>query len=541
MRKTFEQYYKQLTKEAVELWDEKGELTDIEKDPVIKLLFSALAYQSHSISQEISSFQERIITEFRNKLIPYHLIKSFPSLSVIQTEIKKADSDENEPLESFFVDEKSTFEFGKNKMSFSPLFKTKIINAKISDKQIDDNDHSIQLTLSSDVIIEDFSGLSFYFENAPATPEIDITLNNMQLPVIRPDDYDNLPLTDWFQHHYLLREENQLQMGNIDYWQELYLKQNIHLFYINEYNTNKIKNTSNSPVFTIHFKNKSDFGYIRNCNIKINCLPIINVQKNTITLNDNEPIKKLSTDKSMFLNLLIDENTDIIDENYYIRHFGTEKFNSNELLFQLNDLFNRFISDYYTFKSVDELKKGEKLDNLYRIFKELMPAVMKNENNYSGIYAILKLNKNIKYQDVDFNINYLTTNCKLANGIKEGEKPGLITPFLNKESTFLLKETSGGRNEEINEEALNHLARYNLLTKDKLVTSSDLKAFCYMELKNKIRNVTIKNTGDIIEIQIRIKEDFAFDQQERNFYESLLHQKIKVRSLFSLPVSVTIN
>ena len=542
MENSSEQHRKQLIKESVEHWDEWVELRDIEDDPIVKLLFSALAYQSHSLSREISAFQDRIITEFRNKLIPYHLIKPFPAFSIVETKLGKNADPTIEPLSSFVVDEKSVFEFGKNKITFAPLFNTKIINATISDKQIEKDKYAIQLKLSSGSIIEDFSGLSFYFEESEMVPDIEISLNGQSLPLISPDDYDNLPFTNWFQHHYLLSEENQQQLGNYDYWQEFFLKNHVHMFYVNEYDTAKIKNTSNAPIFKIHFKSKLELQYFQNRNIKINCLPVLNVQKKSVTLTDSAPIKKLSDEKEMFLNILSDENSEVSENEFYIRHFGIERYHQEELLFQLNDLFNRFISDYYAFKDIEELKKGEKLDALYKSFRELWPVIMRNKNNnYSGAYAILKLKKNLKHQYSSVILNYLTTNCELANGIKEGEKAGAASEFLDKGCTILLIDTTGGRDEELNEENLNHLARYNLLTKDKLITVTDLKAFCYRELKNKVRSVTVNNAGKRIDIKIKLKEEFAFDQQEKKYYEALIRQKIKVRSLLSLPLNINIS
>ena len=542
MEYSFEQHRRQLIKEAIEHWDDKGELLDIENDPVIKLFFSALAYQSYSISREITSFKGKVVNEFRNKLIPYHLIKPFPAMSVVETRLGKNKNTSVNALTSFVVDEKCLFEFGKTKMPFAPLFKTTVIDAEISDKQIDRNNNTLQLTLSSNEIIEDFSGMSFYFEDSEMTPDVEISLNNHFLPVIKPDDCDNLPFTEWFQHHYLLSEDNQLQYGNYDYWLEFYLKNHINICYLNRYDCSKIKNTSTLPVFTIHFKSYLELQYFWNRSIRINCFPVINVQKHSVLLNNNDPIQKLTAEKGVFLNLLVGENMEKNEADFYIRHFGVERYHQEELLFQINDLFNRFISDYYAFKDIEEIKKGEKLENLYKDIRELWPVIMRNENrNYSGVYAILKLNKNLRYQYNNITVDYLTTNCVLANNIKEGEKATVASEFLDKARTVLLMDTSGGREEEYNEETLNRLARYNLLTKDRLITCSDLKAFCYRELKNKIEDITVQNTGKKIDIQIIIKdEEGTYDPQDKFFHETLLKQKIKARSLFSLPIVVTI-
>ena len=541
MDKSLEYHRRQLIKEAIEHWDEKGELREIDSDPVVKLLFSALAYQSHSITREIATLKDQVVTEFRNKLIPYHLIKPFPAFSVIETKLGKNKDNSINPLTSFYVDEKCVFTFGKSKIPFAPLFKTKIIDAKISDRQINEDENTIQMTLSSNEIIEDFSGVSFYFEESEMAPDIEISLNDRFLPLIKPDDCDNLPFTDWFQNHYLLREENQLQYGNYDFWLEYLFKNHTYIFYINDYNCNKIKNTSVSPVFKIHFKNKLELACFQNREIRINCFPVLNVQKQSVTLTNNEPIKKLSVDKGVFLNLLMDENMEKNEDDFFIRHFGVERFNQEELLFRMHDLFNRFISDYYAFKDIEELKKGDKLENLYNVFREIYPVLMRNDNsNYSGVYAMLKLNKNLRFQYNNVRIDYLTTNCEWANNIKEGEKPGTASEFLDKGNTILLKDTSGGREEIYNEATLNRLARYNLLTKDRLITVSDLKAFCYRELKYKIQSVSIQNSGERIDITIRLNEEDELSSDERMYYETLLRKKIKVRSLFSIPVYVTI-
>ena len=542
MEKSFEQHRKDLIRQAIEYWEDKPEMQDIEKDPVIKLLFSALAYQSHTVLKEIAAYKEMTVKEFRNKMIPYHLIKPFPAFSIIQTKIKANDKLQKDPLTFFQVDDKAAFEFGKNRIPFMPLFDTKIINAEIANKRMDLNDCSIELTLTSQDVIEDFSGISFYLAGIGTDLDVEISMDNRSLPVIKPSDYDNLPFTNCFNEHYLFAEENQLQFGSYDYWQELYLKHQIQLFYIDQYDPGKIPNRNLSPVFKIKFKNLLNRDDLRDCTIKINCLPVVNVQKMTVVLTDEEPAKKLSTEKSAFLNLLMNETTVRNKDQFIIRHFGVERYSQKELIYQLNDLFNRFISDYYAFKDLEELKKGEKLENLHKLFKELLPVIKKqNIDEQPGVYAILKLDDKLARPNRNVEISFLNTHCEWANGIKKGEKALIASEFLDKENTLLLVETTGGRSEDRNEENLNHLARYNLLTKDRLLTSSDLKAFCYRELKNKIKNVSIKNTGDRIIAHIHLKDEYIQDPKEKEYYESLIQQKINVRSLLSIPVDVIVN
>ena len=540
MDKSLDYHRKEIIRQALEMWEEKSELREIEKDPIIKLFFSALAYQSHSVLQEMSTFKEETINEFRNKLIPYYLFKPFPAYSVIQTKIKE-NTKEKTPLPTFWVDDKNLFEFGKKKIPFAPLFNTKIIQATIADRKVNKQTNSIDITLSSKDIIEDFSGVSFYFEGIGIHEDVEIFMDNKFLPVIKPYEYENLPFTDMFQSHFLLSEDNQLQLGRYDYWQELYIKNQIQFFYIGEYNPEKIINRNLSPVFTFRFKNLLKKEYLNDCTLNINCFPVVNVMPNVVYLTDDEPVKKLSTENSTFLNLLIDKNVPPNIDDYIIRHYSLERYSHKELIFQLNDLFNRFISDYYAFKDIEELKKGDKLESIYKTFREILPIIKKDKDDvHPNVYAILKLGDKLTRPNDSVKVGFLTTNCELANGISKGEKPSATSEFLDKDKTFLLHETTGGRNEERNEATLNHLARYNLLTKDKLVTASDIKAFCYKELQNKIRNVSIKNNGECIHVKIALKDDFMPEQAERTYYECLIREKIHARSLLCIPVQVSI-
>ena len=541
MDKTLDFHRKEIIRRAIEMWEEKGELQDIVKDPIIKLLLSALAYQSHAVMQEMSTFKEETVNEFRNKLIPYYLIKPFPAYSIIQTEIKENTNDKVEPLTSFWVDDQCSFDFGKKKYPFVPLFNTKIIQAAITNKEVNRQTNTIELTLTSNEVIEDFSGVSFYLEGLGVNEDVEIWLDQKQLPVIKPYEYNNLPFTELFQSPFLLSEDNRLQLGSFDYWQELYLKHQIQFFYIDRYNPDKIINRNLAPVFKIRFKSLLKPEYLHDCTIHINCFPVVNVQQNSEYLTDDEPVKKLSNYDSTFLNLLVDKNLNTSTDDYIIRHYGVERYSHKELLFQLNDLFNRFISDYYAFKDIAELKKGDKLENIYRTFREILPVIKKDRDDvHPSVYAILKLDEKLTRSGKSVKVNFLTTNCELANGISKGEKPAIVSEFLDREKTVLLQDTAGGRNEERNEASINHLARYNLLTKDKLVTASDLKALCYRELKEKIRTVSVKNTRELINVVITLKDDFFPEQQEKAFFESLIQQKINARSLLCIPVEVTI-
>ena len=90
--------------------------------------------------------------------------------------------------------------------------------------------------------------------------------------------------------------------------------------------------------------------------VLINCIPIVNVEMNNITLRNSDPIQSLSKGKQ-FLNLYFEDADQINCDKFSLRNFGVERFNPEELLNQINRIVNKYATDYYAFKTISSLKK----------------------------------------------------------------------------------------------------------------------------------------------------------------------------------------
>lgn len=533
--KIFEKYYKEVIDNAVEHWKkEKNDAFEgLENDPVVRLLLSALAYQSYNIRKDIEDYQEKTIEKLRDRLIPYHLIKPVPSFSILETRIKK-----EYPENSFVAKESCLFEFGKNKFKFLPLLKTKILKATIIAKTIT-SENSISLMLESETNIGDVSGLSFYFD-CDESIDIQIEYNGKILPLIKPHQYNELPFIKWFNEDLLLNDNHYL-FGSYDYWQDIFVSNNVQLFYIDKYDTKEIEFGDDKNIELNIIFNSGEAGFdVEMCDVKINCIPVINIEKKEITLSDREPIQPLSSQSGEFLNLLYNNSGQEIEKyknSFVIRDYGVERYNQMQLFEQLKDMFNRYVSDYYAFKSVSGLKNSDKLEKIRSTLEEIYHVV--NENNNiptSGHYAIFKLNENLTKNNDRIYLEYLCTAGESANGIKLQEKAVLAPKQLDKSHTILLKETSGGKNLITNEEQKNIIAKYYFLTKDRLVTESDIRIFCHKELGSDIKRIDFKNDTSEIRINILLNKD----SQLKNKYEmqrmaNILQKKIELHSSNFIP------
>jgi hypothetical protein len=538
--KIFEEYTKEIRKKIIDQWTKDGHnAKNMENDPVINLLLSALSYQAYHIHKNINQYEEKTIREFRDRSIPCHLIKPIPAFSIVETKLK-------EGCEEKIMDETCSFEFvnsQKQKFAFTPLLNTKIIHAELEFvEKLEENVWKIELRTANP--IDNLSGLSFFVDTHESIEIECIKCFNNELPLIKPSQYHQLPFTKWFNNAHLFLEQNYYLFGTYDYWQEIFLTHYTPLFYIGQYDTKKtplggqthieLEITFSKPVSTTNL-------------LKINCIPLVNVDKKEITLDDRNPVKDLTSDTGQFLNLLCEEENKKDIENIFIRQHGVERYNSDQLFEQMQEILYRYNADYYAFQNIRELSATDKLENLQNVIDEIRGVVNKSEEKMikDHYYAILKKNNN---ETKKVELKYLTTAGASANGIKEIEKTAKIPIALDINKTNLLLETKSGKNSITDETQKDDIAKYYFQTKDRLVTPADItifiKTFYYEEdkkLNDEIENISIRHENEYIAVIINLKHDsFLKNSDKAESLAKVLQNKITLRSSGVLPFKVHI-
>ena len=582
----FKQDANELFYEALKLWEKEGYLTEcdenspfynIENDPIVKFFMIALAHQTNIIKEEIFNFKNNLLDEFTENIIPYNLIKPIPAFSIIQT--AKDKTIENEcyaNAETPFILEKESG-IGKTKekeiFQFIPLLETKIINAQILKVQkLESNKFSVRISYNE--FNKDLSGVSFYFPKSVFS-DLTISINNKILPLIKPNDFEKFPFVNWLDNEGITFN-NYLYYGSLDYWKDIFASQNIQFFIVDTYDTTKINFNKINLEFDLLFEFttfNTDFD-LDVSDIKLNCVPIINVERGTVTLSHEEPIKKLSTESvniqskferedstmstnpKLFLNLLPPSQFLYDKEIFTLRRFGMERFNKNELLIKINSIVNLYVSDFYAYREIEGLKDGSKLKTLNIALKDVLDDVKKEGVPNNGIYLVLNHSNNLSEQNKSIEVSYLVTDGSKANEIKTTSNIHPPIEF-DKKETYLLLETIGGKDEETNQEIKKSIAQYYFLTKDRIVTKSDIRFFCFKELSTKfsinkeyIERIDIRNeiTTSLqgkyryihIEIILKKTPNFA-NGLTVDFVENHLQRTIEIRSTILFPVKVNIH
>jgi hypothetical protein len=543
---TFEKYHKEVVENAIKHWEKEDHnvFNKMEKDPVVNLLLSALSYQSYDIRKNIEEFRENTIRDLHDRIVPFNLLQPVPAFSIIQTKIKKNHGDLKWRKT---IDETCSFEFIKNRdrnknFTFSPLLKTEIIDAEcvIADKN--GNENSIFVELQAEQDIKNISGVSFYFESEFPVTIDEIWYAEKKLPLIKPSQYNELPFTQWFNNHHWGLNKNFFLFGSYDYWQEIFLTNTANLYYIGNYNSKKIvfenkKNIELEIVFNSHVDKRN----IKT--VKINCIPVVNIEKNEITLNRNNPIQELSSENGEFLQLLYNQdmcNMEKYINSFLVRRYGVERYNPQKLLEQLQEISYRYISDYYAFQTIPDLKNSSKIEELQKAVKDILSSIPNDhkamKNSY---YALLQT----QGDDKDVYLEYLSTSGELANGIKKDEKVTKINTVrslnhdtmeneeidltvLDRNQTILIQEVKGGKNSISDETQKEDTAKYCLLTKDRLVTMADIRSFCYKELGyQNIENIDIRKNSNEINIDISLKKNSLYFENEEKLEQKLEQMK----------------
>jgi hypothetical protein len=262
---------------------------------------------------------------------------------------------------------------------------------------------------------------------------------------------------------------------------------------------------------------------------------------NNVTIKYSDPIQSLSKGKQ-FLNLFF-ENVDQINcDKFSLRNFGIERFNPEELLNLINRIVNKYTTDFYAFKSISSLKGNDKIQKLHQSIIELKEILdQESSSKSSGMYAVLKLNKNLQENETIVSLAALITDGEAANNIEKDCAEITISPFFDKAKTRVLLSTTGAKNEERNEEKMNEIHQYYCLTQDKLFTLNDIKAFCIKELgANQVLHVGIEKKVDVkpaLCITIKIKNDIR-NIQNIDYQQYKLQKQIELRSVSIYPVQV---
>lgn len=472
----------ELRNKVFSLWAQEGQwesgnpnspLYGMEKDPLVSLLITALAYQECQIENDIERFRTGMVSELEEQMLPYHLLKANPAIAMMCT--AKAQGNPARCLvgeSTEFTVLKESFQSSVN-LKFRPLFESNIIGATVvSFTRLLDGKCKLTLEVTDEKTV--LGGVGFLFRNMEFD-EVTMHCGDKEVPLISPWEYDRFPMNTDFSFWNLIYNKS-LAFGTNEQWFDLWAETGVPYYMADPY-TPIILNqgTVELTLDFVGLKNKS----VDVNNICINAFPVVNVTKKTFSLTPSEPVVKIADDNDFFMNLVGDYDTVEEADKFILRRYGCERFGLSELLRLADTLQKRNSTDFFAYQTIPALQDGEKMRKLRVLLKDIIAAVKMNGTPKTGVYALLREDAHI---ELSIPLTALYTDGAKGNGVEVGA-PVLYAPNdFDLSQTRLLTRSIGGRDEVTDSEERKMLSHYYTLTNDKIVTRSDLKSFCIKEL-----------------------------------------------------------
>lgn len=531
MSYTKENISRRLMKRCSELWGFDESQSDY-FDPLVRLLVEACSVEFEKVGQEIQHTELRLMNRLAEILSPETHNGPQPASAIVQAR----------PLEpTGWIDPDNQL-VGKRinprkgetaELYFSPVDRYPLVNASIthfatplalytiekgartlltSSMPRSGGEQSLWIGIEADPGITSWNGFRFHFD----------WINDPQVYQFR----EYLPATSWSSGGNDIRCQPGLQDGDCDDSILIYNNSFIRITTPDSWEKGKQKTEPypaefekmfdlrtlqmfKKPLVWMQVKWPATFpstGF-ENMTVALNAFPVHNKQLNKITYRLQPGLNGValpSCDAFLGVHTVINQKNQVYtpseknlyteDDNaqriYTLRQQGIGRFdqrNARAVLYQLMELLRDEVT---AFNAIGEDFLASILreiaQNMARIEQKL--GVKKASETTAQPFLVIRGQKT---PDVLF-ISYWSTLSEQANGLPAGTR---LQPYsasaINGTDISLLTRSIGGKAKPDELEYVNQL-RKNLVTRNRLVTLEDIKAFCTAELGDRLRQVQVK-------------------------------------------------
>lgn len=468
----------ELMKEALSIWKQSNHseyLEGLEKDPVFGLLISAVAWQANETDNEIARLRSEVLSEYLSMLTPFEVGHATPATAVIQTHPQSG-------VAEVMLSSSSSFTLGKSNWRFMPLLESRVLNINVdSVTRLDGRRWAVNVSFPQP--IADLSGITFAISN-PSFRDVVVSIDGKELPLIRPWEYSELPFSSCFS----LNNSLYNRMSAYDpapSCMELFARHDLRLYCVRQHEAKRfIPFETQKLKLIFEFKGTEASFLFDSSQLFFNVVLLANATEQHVDLDSNEPITRITgegtdTQSGQLMHLLRPGRDQIFaDSKITIRRVSADRFNQGTLLRLLSAILGRLRTDYYAFMRLDAQQTSVSLRSIQEHVQRLIRLVSEDrERSISGTYLMLdSLSKD------SIKVGYVTTSGAAVNEELTENAPISVPGGLDATVTQQIVSPIPGTDELSTEGSDLNMIRYSLITGDRIVTTADIKAFCYKEL-----------------------------------------------------------
>ena len=550
----------ELLQEAATIWRQSAhsdQLEGLERDPIFSLLITALAYQTNETDSEIERLKQDVLEEYTRLLTPYESGHSIPATTVVEAALQS-------DVAEMVLTEQSTFFLENTKYQFIPLLRQRIINATVAN-MIRLDGRRWKVTLQFLYPVKDLTGMTFAILDT-RFQDVKVTLNDNLMRMVKPWNYADMPLQPCFATESLLYNKAQMYSAALA-GLDLFARQNVALFSIKKFLSDSVIPVETSTIeLVFDFKGVPEDFVFDKSHFVLNPVFLVNAKVSTATLSSAAPIVRITgytlgnPEESQLMHLVPPSKEQLFGKTpVEVRRISSDRFNQASLMKLMNSLTTKFHSDYYSFLDMRANGLSEVIRNMQDGLLKLSRAIRQEQlHSTPGVYLLINRDFLAETQNISLDISYVTTNGAAVNNSLTSDSRFIPPVGINGSAMRLIAEPTGGFDEVNDTEKLQNLARYQLVTNDRIVTPADMKILCYTELMNRysiapsmVSDMTVSHRQQIDKadcgyafwVNIRL-QDNPFVR--RSFFDKIpqaemfLQKRMEVRSSCIQPIYVNI-
>lgn len=548
----------ELLSDAIKIWRQSPQneaLEGMENDAVMNLLMTALAFQMNDADNEIERLKEEVVSEYMRMLTPYEMGHAVPASAVVEVSL-------NRNIPEWDVDTGSIFKMSGTQYEFMPILHTRVIGGYVkSVTRLDGRRWNVTLAFNSPV--RDLSGFSFAVKNM-LFHDLKVSYKGVYLPLVRPWDYAQLPLSKCFSLDTSLYNDSRVYDASM-VAMDIFAKQNVRMYCVKNHDASRYMPDEMDEVnLVFEFAGLAKNFIFDKKQLSINSVLLAEAQLNLTTLSSEYPMTRVAgsdTDAScQFLHLVRPSEEQIYTkERVEVRRVMGDRFNQGSLLRLLSSLINKYNTDFYAFQSNKALSDDGTIHTLQDILSRLMSVCQSDkQQSLEGVYLLLHSDAIGSGSKLSTEVRYLTTHGAAVNSLLSTSSSFEIPAPFDGTSVRPITDPMPGLDEIDDKACEESLMRYHVITNDRIVTPADIKTFCYNELMTRysIDRTMVKS----LDVSRRIQQDphgcgyeivaeivlAATSTVKRSFeekipyVEQLLQKMMEVRSSGVYPIMVNI-
>ena len=477
----------ELLQEAAAIWRQSAhsdQLEGLERDPIFSLLITAVAYQANETDSDIERLKQDVLEEYTRLLTPYESGHPIPATTVVEAALQS-------DVAEMVLTEQSTFFLENTKYQFIPLLRQRVINATVSN-MIRLDGRRWKVTLKFLYPVKDLTGMTFAILDT-RFQDVKVTLNDNLMRMVKPWNYADMPLQPSFATESLLYNKAQMYnaaLAGLD----LFARQNVALFSIKKFLSDSVIPVETSTIeLVFDFKGVPDDFVFDKSHFVLNPVLLVNAKVSTATLSSATPIIRITgytlgnPEESQLMHLVPPAKEQLFGKTpVEVRRISSDRFNQASLMKLMNSLTTKFHSDYYSFLDMRANGLSEVIRNMQDGLLKLSRAIRQEQlHSMPGVYLLINRDFLAETQNISLDISYVTTNGAAVNNSLSPDSRFIPPVGLNGSAMRLIADPTSGFDEVNDTEKLQNLARYQLVTNDRIVTPADMKILCYTELMNR--------------------------------------------------------